>query len=103
MTHALLFPFWRACFRVVKAGRILVPAPATGHHGQRYDRSRTHAFLLRDANYDTETLTCMRGLHNDEIRFTSMGAIFKPSLQIKVTVYRCLKWMRYISRTYPQN
>ena len=42
-------PFSRACFRVVKAGGILVPAPATGHRGQRYDGSRTHASLLRDA------------------------------------------------------
>ena len=42
-------PFSRVCFRVVKAGAILVPAPATGHHGQRYDRSRTHASLLWDA------------------------------------------------------
>ena len=36
-TPTLLFPFWRACFRVVKAGRILVPDPATVHCGQRYD------------------------------------------------------------------
>ena len=54
MTPTLLFPFSYACFRVVKAGAILVPAPATRHRGQRYDRydrSRTHAnaSLLRDA------------------------------------------------------
>ena len=42
-------PFSRTCFCVVKAGAILVPAPATGHRGQRYDRSRTHASLLQDA------------------------------------------------------
>ena len=33
----------------VKAGARLVPAPATGHRGQRYQRSCTHASLLRDA------------------------------------------------------
>ena len=38
-----------ACFRIVKAGRILVPAPASEHRGQGYDRSHTHASLLRDA------------------------------------------------------
>ena len=42
-------PFSRACFRVVKAGGILVPAPATGHRGQRYDGSCTHASLFWDA------------------------------------------------------
>ena len=42
----LLFPFSRACFRVVKAVGILIPDPAT-ERGQRYDRthpySGTHA------------------------------------------------------------
>ena len=42
-------PFSCACFRVVKASRMLVSAPATGHHGQHYDCSRSHASLLRDA------------------------------------------------------
>ena len=46
---SLLFPFSCECFRVVKAGQILVPAPATGHRGQCYDHSHTHASLLRDA------------------------------------------------------
>ena len=30
--------FWRTCIRVVKAGGILVPDPATVHCGQHYDR-----------------------------------------------------------------
>ena len=39
MTQTLLFPFWRACFRVVlDGGVILVPDPATLQRGQRYDR-----------------------------------------------------------------
>ena len=39
MTQTLLFPFWRACFRVVlDGGVILVPDPATVQRGQRYDR-----------------------------------------------------------------
>ena len=41
--------YMHAFFRVVKAGRILVLTPATGHRAQRYNRSRTHASLLRDA------------------------------------------------------
>ena len=33
------------------------------------------------ANYNTETVTFMRGLNNGEIRFTSMDVVFKrPSL-----------------------
>ena len=43
-------PFSRTCFGVVKAGAILGPAPATGHRGQRYDPSRTHASLLLNAS-----------------------------------------------------
>ena len=31
------------------------------------------------ANYDTEMVTCMRGLNNGEIRFTSMDVVFKRS------------------------
>ena len=38
VTQTLLFPLWRACFRVVLYGRILVPDPATEPCGQRYDR-----------------------------------------------------------------
>ena len=34
------------------------------------------------ANSDTETVTCMRGLNDGEIRFTSMNVVFKQSLQI---------------------
>ena len=41
----------------------------------------------------------MRFLQDDEIRFTSMCAIFKRSKQIKGTVYRCKQLMRHISRT----
>ena len=45
--HATPFPSF---VLYIKAGRIiLVPAPATGHRGQRYDRSRTHASLLWEA------------------------------------------------------
>ena len=40
-------------------------------------------------------------LNKDDIRFTSMDAIFKGSQQIKGTVHRCQKWMRHISRTQP--
>ena len=55
--HTQLFPFWRAFFRVVKAGGILVPDSATGHRGQRYDRSRYASTLITGrmhANSDTK-------------------------------------------------
>ena len=85
--HALLLPFSRACFRVVKACGILVPDPATVKNvkcGRCYDRAslaKTHACMFvhtcMHANSDTEMVTHMRGLHNGEIRFTSMKVIFK--------------------------
>ena len=34
----MLFPFWHACFCVVKVGGILVPDSATVNYGQRYNR-----------------------------------------------------------------
>ena len=86
--HALLLPFSRACFRVVKASGILVPDPATVHCGQRCDRAsvaETHACMFihthMHANSDKETVTGMRGLlvHDGEIRFTSMNVVFKRS------------------------
>ena len=49
---------WCACFRVVKAGEILVPDPATGHCGQCYDPNRYAHILIQalmHANSDTET------------------------------------------------
>ena len=58
MTHTQLFPFSRAFFCVVKAGGILVLDPATGHRGQRYDRSRYAGIIITGrmhANSDTET------------------------------------------------
>ena len=71
-------------FRVVKAVGILVPDPATVHCGQHCDRSsvtETHTCMFihtrLHANSDTETETRMRGLHDGEIRFTSMNVIFK--------------------------
>ena len=55
-----------ACFRVVKAGRILVPDPATKHCGRRCNHAsvaETHACMFihtrMHANSDTETVTCM--------------------------------------------
>ena len=80
MTHTLLFPFWRACFHVVKAGGILVPDSATGHCMQRYDRSRDASILIQgrmQANSDTHTFTRMRILIDDEICFTSTNVVFK--------------------------
>ena len=84
--HYSLFPFSRACFHVVKAGRILVPDPATVHCGQRYDRAsvaETHACMFihtrMHSNSDTETVTCMRGLNDGEIRCISMNFVFKRS------------------------
>ena len=85
MTHVLLLPFSRACFRVIKAGGILVPDPATLQRGQRCD----HAGLAEEtppcmfihtrmhANSDTEMVTHIHGLHNCEIRLTSMNIVFK--------------------------
>ena len=88
MTHTLLFPFSCACLRVVKAGRILVPDPATVHCGQRCDRAsvaETHACMFihtrMHSNSDTETVTCMRGLNDGEIRFISMN--FRNTLPLK--------------------
>ena len=82
MTHTPLFPFWRACFRVVKAGGILVPDSATGHCGQRYDRSRYASILIQgrmQANSDMHTLIRMRIFIDDENHFTSMNVVFKRS------------------------
>ena len=82
--HTLLYPFSRPCFRVVKAGEILVPDPATVHCGRRcasvaetYTCMFIHTRMY--ANSDMETVTCMRGLHDGEIRFTSMNVVFKQS------------------------
>ena len=73
-------------FRVVKAGRILVSDPATLHHGQCCDRARvaeTHACMIihirMHANSDMEPITCMHGLHDGDIRFTSMNIVLKRS------------------------
>ena len=86
MTHTLLFPFSRTCFHVVKAGGISVPDPATVHYGRCCDHAsvaQTHACMFihkrMHANSDTEAVTHMPGLHDGEIRFTSMNAVFKPS------------------------
>ena len=87
MTHTLLFfSFSRACFRVVIAGAILIPDLATVHCGWRCDHAsvaETHACMFIKTrmhdNSDTETVTRMRGLHDGEIRFTSMNVIFKRS------------------------
>ena len=115
MTHALLFPFSRACFRVVIAGTILVPDFDTVHCGRRCDRAsvaETYGCVFiktcmhdsdtetvtprsrgRDLQYgcvfiktcmhdnsDTETVTCMCGLHDGEICFTSMKVVFKGAV-----------------------
>ena len=62
---------------------MLVPAPATVQRGQRYDRSRAHSCILitgrMHANYDMETVTCMHGLNDGEIRFTLVDVIFRRS------------------------
>ena len=80
--HTLLCPFSRACFHVVKAGKILVPDPATVHCGRCCDRvsvAETHACTFihtrMHANSDMETVTHMHGLHDDEIHFTSMNIV----------------------------
>ena len=82
--HALLLPFSRACFRVVKASGILVPDPATVHCGRRCNCASvagTQACMFihtrMHANSDTETVPRMRGLHDGEIQFTSMNVVFK--------------------------
>ena len=84
MTHALLLPFSRACFRVVKAVRILVPDPANVNCGRGCDRAsvaETHAYMFihtrMHAYSNTETVTRMHGLHDGEICFTSMNVVFK--------------------------
>ena len=45
--------------------------------------AETHACMFihtcMHANSYTETVTCMRGLHNGEIRFTSTNVVFKQS------------------------
>ena len=42
--------------------------------------SRTFSSARRSwANYDTETVTCMGGLNDGEIHFTSMNVDFKRS------------------------
>ena len=86
MTHTLLFPFSCACFRVVKASGILVPDAATVHCGLCCDSAsvaKIHSCMFihtrMHANSDMETVTLMRGLHDGEIRFTSMNVIFKRS------------------------
>ena len=41
---------------------------------------RMHPFMGRmHVNYDMETVTCMRGLKDVEIRFTLMNVVFKRS------------------------
>ena len=66
-------PFSCACLRVVIAGRILVPAPAT------WLRDACILIMGRmHANYDTETVTCMCGLNDGEICFTSINVVFNP-------------------------
>ena len=87
MRHAVLLPFSCAFSRVVKAGGILVPDPVTTVHcGWRCDGAsvaETHACMSihthMHANSDTETVTRMRGLYNDKIRFTLMNVVFKRS------------------------
>ena len=73
---------WCACFRVVKAGEILVPDPATGHCGQCYDPNRyaqSHTSLFRHLCM----LILIRKHHTqayvDDIRFTLMNVIFTRS------------------------
>ena len=62
----------------IKAGRIFVPALATGHHGHCSTSIVVVIIMWRmHANYDTEMVTCMRGLNDGETRFTSMNVIFK--------------------------
>ena len=86
-----------ACFCVVKAGGILVPDPVTLHRGRRCDcamrmRGRDphmHVYSYKHACYsnsDTETETHMRGLHDGEIRFTSMSTSVGPSLNPTIAV-----------------
>ena len=82
----VLFPYSRTCFRVVIARAILVPDLDTVHCGRRCDHAfvaETHACMFIKtrihANSDTEKVTLMRGLHDGEIRFTSMNLIFKRS------------------------
>ena len=65
------------------------PASASYRHAKRCVRYvHTRKQYLAYFSY-TETVTRVRIWDEDEIRFTSMGAIFKPSLQTKGTVYRC--------------
>ena len=78
-THSLLLRM----FPVKKAGRILVPDPATVHCGRRCDCAsvaETHSCMFihtrMHANSDTKMVTCMCSLHNGEIRFTSMNIFF---------------------------
>ena len=84
--HTLLFPFSRACFHVVKAGRILVPDPATVHcglHRNHTTMAETQPCMFihtcMHVNPDTEMVTRMRGLHDGEICFTLMNVAFKRS------------------------
>ena len=86
MTHTLLFPFSRTCFRVLIAGAILVPDLDTVQCGRRCDRAsvaETHTCMFikirMHDNSDMETVPRMRGLHDGEIRFTLMNAILKRS------------------------
>ena len=77
MTHTLLFPFSRACFRVVKVGGILVPDPATVHCARRCDLASVaetqaclfiHTHMHANSDLETKQVTGMRGLHDGEIR-----------------------------------
>ena len=65
--HTLLFPFSRACFRVVKAGGIIVLDPAIVHCVRRCNLAsvaETHACMFIKTrmhdNSDTETVTRIR-------------------------------------------
>ena len=87
MTHSLLFPFSRACLRVVLAGGILVLHPATEHCGQCCDRIRYACIPIQgrmqvQANSDTEiSHACVSYMHEDDFSFTftSMNVVFKGS------------------------
>ena len=60
MTHLLLFPLWRACFRVVlDGGGILVPGPATVQCGQRYDRKADSSPWCQMVEYSKKTQKVM--------------------------------------------
>ena len=87
---------WQKCQHCIQGGGILIQT-------RMHANSDTHACLFIHACMVSliQKRNAHACLNKDDIRFTSMDAIFKGSQQIKGTVHRCQKWMRHISRTQP--